>query len=110
MYLWGTLMGLITAIIPCILMQVLFGNTRIRGRERPLVMGVLFGLFVWVIAGAVIHADQQYDIIGFMKKETGGTLMEIFRHSHFGFLLSGLSVALLFSMLTGRDSGGGGEK
>jgi hypothetical protein len=110
MYFWGSITGFLMALLPCILLQFLFGNTKIRGRGRPIIMGAIFGLFVWLISGSVIYADLHYDIIGFMKKETGPTLMKLYRHTHYGFLTCGIVVGYFGKMLnTGKEREGGSQ-
>jgi len=106
MYLWGTISGFMIAIFPCMLLQRVFGKSPFLGISYPYLKGAVFGFMVWVMAGVIMYLDLRYNVIGFMAEESGGTLIVLHTHSHFGFITGGIAVAYFagtMDILRSRD-------
>jgi len=63
------------------------------GITYPYLKGAVFGFMVWILAGVIMYLDLRYEFIGFMAMESGGTMISLYSHAHFGFITSGVAVA-----------------
>lgn len=95
MSLMPFLFGLTLGFFPVLLLLKIFrgkflmiGNTYFAG--------ALYGFWIWVLLMLAVYLDVRFDLVGYANSEQGVALIALLTASIRGFILGGLTAALVW--------------
>jgi len=98
----GFLLGFLVSILPLIVLLRIF-----RGKflftEQPMTKGALMGFLLWLVAVIIVLVDTSFNVIGFMREETGPALAGMIFASHAGFITAGIVLAFMLEKVTKKQ-------
>lgn len=90
----GFLLGFLVSILPLIVLLRIFKG-KFLFTEQPMTKGALMGFLLWLMAVIIVMVDSYFDVIGFMREESGFALAGLIFTSHAGFITAGIVLAFM---------------